>query len=92
VIPRCQHCLDPVEVGEALCVRCGSRAASPGHKVRKKCPLGRFHKAHVWEAAGGFGQPREVWCSGRGFRSIQEVEEYLAPPWLIDQVEDFLAS
>lgn len=91
-MPRCQHCLVPVEAGEALCGDCGMRSFAPGHKLRKKCPMARFHKAHGWETTGMHGQPREVWCSGRGFRSIDEVEEYLAPPWLIDQVEDFLAS
>lgn len=90
--PRCMSCGGSAEAGFALCEGCGMRTASPGHKLRKKCSIHRFHRGHVWEAPGARGQAREVWCSGRGFSSIQEVEAYLAPPWLIEQVEDFLAS
>ena len=90
--PRCVSCGIPVSVGDALCHDCGTRTADPGHKVRKKCAMHRFHRGHVWESVGPYGQSKQVWCSGRGFSSIQEVEAYLAPPWLIDQVEDFLAS
>lgn len=85
-MPECHYCGTLVGQGDALCRECGQKTM-PEMVTRRRCSMMRFHRGHGWSVGD-----EVLWCSGRGFSSIQEVESYLAPPWLIDQVEDFLAS